>query len=265
MEIFNFSNYRDFVQNTLKKKGQKGKMNRLAEAIQIHPTQLSKILSGVKDFNLEQAHSVCEYFELTNIETRYFLLLVEKERAGTMKLKKFFSEEIDKIKKESQQISTRLKEHRNLSDEEKSIFYSSWMYSAIRLYCSIGKGATLEDISNYFQLDRKKALEIIDFLVANGLCDRQQNLYVMGTQHTHVAANSPHSIKHQLNWRLKSLQKQERVQEHELAFTAPMSISSKDFLVIREKIAAAIKDCIEVAKESEADHLACLTIDWLKV
>lgn len=265
MEVFSFSNYRQFVQSILKKKGQKGKMNRLAEAIPIHATQLSKILSGVKDFNLEQAYSVCEYFGLTSIETRYFLLLVEKERAGTHKLKKFFSAEIEKVQKESRQISSRLKEHRSLSDEKKSIFYSSWMYSAISLYCSIGKGATLEDISNFFQIDRKKALEMTDFLVVCGLCDRDQELYTMGIQHTHVAAKSPHAIRHHLNWRLRGLEKQERVQDEELVFTAPMAISSKDFLVIREKITAAIKDFIEVAKESEADHLAYLTIDWLKV
>ncbi|MGZ3749247.1 MAG: hypothetical protein ACXVCD_18060 [Pseudobdellovibrionaceae bacterium] len=105
----------------------------------------------------------------------------------------------------------------------------------------------------------------MEFLTSVGLCDLKDRRYHMGTQHTHVAANSPHAIKHHLNWRIKSLQRQENVLEQELVFTAPMSLSEKDFVIIREKLAAALKDCIEVAKASESEHLAFLTIDWLKV
>jgi uncharacterized protein (TIGR02147 family) len=265
MDIFNFKKYREIIRQSLKLKGSKGQIGKLAEAIPMHPTQLSQILSGSKELNLEQAHATCQYFEFSDIEMKYFILLVEKERAGTQGLKKYFDKELDKIRKDSLQISQRLKEHRNLSDQEKSIFYSSWMYSAIRLFCSIGKGATLEEIATYFALERKKCFEVMEYLTSVDLCNLKDHRYYMGTQHTHVAANSPHAIKHHLNWRIKSLQRQENVQEQELVFTAPMSISEKDFEIIREKLTATLKDCIELAKESEAEHLAFLTMDWLKI
>jgi hypothetical protein len=44
-----------------------------------------------------------------------------------------------------------------------------------------------------------------------------------------------------------------------------MSLSEKDFVIIREKLTATLKDCIEVAKESESEQLSFLTIDWLKI
>ncbi|HEY8272718.1 MAG TPA: hypothetical protein VIG33_17625 [Pseudobdellovibrionaceae bacterium] len=63
----------------------------------------------------------------------------------------------------------------------------------------------LEEITAYFAIDRKKCFEVMEFLTLVGLCDLKDHHYHMGTQHTHVAANSPHAIKHHLNWRIKSL------------------------------------------------------------
>lgn len=265
MDILNIKNYREIITRGLKNKGPKGQIGLLAEAIPMHRTQLSQVLSGSKDFSLEQAHAACDYLDFADVETKYFLLLVQKERAGTQALKKHFDKELEKIKQDATQLSQRLKNHRNLSESDKAIFYSSWMYAAISLYCSIGKGATLESIASYFSIDRKKCFEMMEFMVGSGLCVASGNRYQMGTQHTHVPANSLLAIKHHLNWRLKSLQRQESVKETELAFTAPMTISKQDFAVIREKLAAAIKDCVEVAKASGSEQLVMLTIDWMEV
>jgi hypothetical protein len=68
-----------------------------------------------------------------------------------------------------------------------------------------------------------------------------------------------------MNWRTKALQGHEGLSSEELAFTAPMSIAKKDFEKIREKIMTCIKDSIDVAKESEAEDLAFLNIDWMWV
>jgi hypothetical protein len=265
MDIFKFKDYRDIVTQGLKTKSSKGQIGKLAEAIPMHRTQLSQVLSGSKEFSLEQAHATTIYLELAPIETKYFILLVEKERAGTQALKKYFDGDIEKLKQDSMQLSHRLKDHRNLSEADKAIFYSSWMYAAISLHCSIGKGAKLEEIAAYFSIDRKKCFEMMEFMVSSGLCILKGDRYQMGTQHTHVPAKSPLAIKHHLNWRLKSLQRQETVKDHELVFTAPMVISKKDFLVIREKLASTVKDCIEIAKESPSEELTLLTIDWLEI
>lgn len=48
----------------------------------------------------------------------------------------------------------------------------------------------------------------------------------------------------------------------EMNFTAPMTISKKDFHIIREKIVKLIQESIEVAKASEAEDLAIMTIDF---
>ncbi len=68
---------------------------------------VSQVMAGSKDFTLEQAKKVAEYFVLPKFETDYFLLLVQIERAGTQDLKNYFREKRDEIKKESLKISKR--------------------------------------------------------------------------------------------------------------------------------------------------------------
>lgn len=265
MEFDKINDYRSFIREHLKKRSPKGRgeIAKLAEFIGVHPTFVSQVLTDKKDFNLEQSLSIAEFLNLTEIENKYFLLLVQKDRAGTQALKAYFKNEIELLKSSLLKVSNRLKEHRNLSDTDKATFYSSWIYSAIRLYCSVGKGKKLEEITAHFDINRKRALHILEFLCAKDLCAQQDNRYVMGSQHTHVGNDSPFIIRHHMNWRAKALQLHETISEEELAFTAPMSISQKDFGAIRERILNCIKDSVEVAKASEAEDVAFLNIDWL--
>ncbi|MGZ6442457.1 MAG: TIGR02147 family protein [Pseudobdellovibrionaceae bacterium] len=265
MDFENLRNYRVFVREYLKKMPSKGRgeIAKLASFVGVHPTFVSQVLTGKKEFNLEQSFSIAEYLNLTETERKYFLLLVQHERAGTQALKNYFKNEIELLKKSLLKISNRLNKHRSFSETDKAIFYSSWMYSAIRLYCSIGKGKTLEEIVKYFSINRKRALQVLEFLCEKNLCVKNDNRYLLGSQHTHVGNDSPFLIQHHMNWRSKSLRRHEAMSEEELAFTAPMSISVHDFKVIREKIMSCIKDSVEVAKDSEAEDIAFLTIDWL--
>ncbi len=61
---------------------------------------------------------------------------------------------------------------------------------------------------------------------------------------------------------MRAVNSLENTTQEELNFTAPMSISKKDFALIREKIVKLIQETVEVAKASEAEDLATLTIDF---
>ncbi len=114
MGILNFSDYRLILKDFIAKKPQKGRgeIGRLAEHLSIHPTALSQIMNGHKEMNLEQGLLATQYLNLTPAETKYFLLLIEKERAGSAALRKYFSEEIKKEREQLQQVSKRIGEHR---------------------------------------------------------------------------------------------------------------------------------------------------------
>lgn len=236
-------------------------MNRIAGALSIHPTLVSQVLAGKKDFTVEQAHRLCGYLGIPRIESDYFLLLVQRDRAGTQDLKEYFTKKISELKEQALKIGHRLKEHRKLGDSERAVFYSSWIYSAIRLFTSTGSGQTVGSVAEQFAIPRKRASEVLTFLAEHGLCAEQNGVYTMGTQHTHLDYGSPFLGRHHSNWRNKAIQRIDDLTTEELMFTSPFSINAKDFRRIREMIVDLIKESSNVIKESPSEDVACLNID----
>jgi uncharacterized protein (TIGR02147 family) len=269
MSIFEFSEYRVFIKDSFQKMPRKGrgKSLELAAHLGTHATIVSQVLSGVRDFSEEQALEVCEFLQLSPIESDYFSLLVRHSVAGTAKLKAKLKSDLQKLKQTAKAISTRVSTERSLSDTERSVFYSSWIYAAARLYCSTKKeGRTLEEVAERFSISRQKAAEIIEFLERSGLCVRDDDTYAMGPQSTFVPQGSPYLLRHHTNWRLKAVQAAEVLSEEELMFTGVLSVSRADFILLREKMAGFIKEFSELVKGSPAEDVGCFNMDffWLK-
>jgi hypothetical protein len=152
---------------------------------------------------------------------------------------------------------------KTFSEEEKSIFYSSPLYSAIHLYTSTGKeGRTLEEIMERFELTRARAVELMRFLREANLVKEEAGRYKMGIQSTHVAQGSPHLLKHHANWRIKAIQTSESLTAKELMFTSQVSLSEKDFEGLREEMVKFIKSFIAQVEASPAEEIASLNLDW---
>lgn len=264
MVVFEYFEYRKILKDWARKARieRRGTVASLAEAVRVHPTFLSQVMSGKRDLSAEQALAAAQHMGFAAMEREYFFLLVQKERAGTKDLSAFYEEKLTKMRAERLNLEKRLEAHRTLTDEERAVFYSSWIYSAIRLFCSIGGSQTLDAIASRFSLSREKTTEILEFLCKTGLVKPAGGGYILGEQHTHVPRSSPFVVRHHLNWRLRAIHGLENASEEEMHFTAPMAISKKDFHRIREKIVTLIQEAVEVAKESPAEELACLGIDY---
>jgi len=264
MDIFTYKDYRKFLSDwlILEKKRHRLNATLLATKIRVHPTFISQVLKGNKELSSEQWFSICEVMSLTEIENDYLHFLLLQNRAGTKEVRAFYQKKLDEILKRRLQLQERIKEHRQLTDQERAIFYSSWIYSAIRLFTACNEGQTLDQLSEKFQLSKSKADEILSFLCVTGLCKFENGKYHMGNKHIHVPANSPFVVRHHTNWRLRAITSLENTMNEEMNFTAPMSISKKDFPVIREKIVKLIQEVVEIAKASDAEDLATLTIDF---
>jgi plasmid maintenance system antidote protein VapI len=125
MSIFEYSDYKSFLRDqilVLPKKG-RGEINRMAKHLRVHPTLISQVLNGTRDFSAEQIYSLCGYFGLQQLESDYLVLLLQFERAGTSEFKKYYTKKIDELKLASLNISKRLTQNKKLTDYEYSIFY----------------------------------------------------------------------------------------------------------------------------------------------
>jgi uncharacterized protein (TIGR02147 family) len=268
MVLLNFDDYRVYLRSYLKKLPHKGRgeLSKIAKYLRINTTWLSQILSGAKEFNIDQVIELGTYLDLSPIEIEYFFLLVQYERAGAHKTKSFIKNKIQNLKTESLKLQNQVPHEKKLDDSEKAIFYSSWIYSAIHLFISTQKtGVNLEDVIHEFQIKRTRALEILNFLLKSNLCCKTQEKFKISTQSTFIDRSSPFLHKHHSNWRIKAIEKSENLCDEELMFTAPISISKKDFMEVRDDLVLILKKISTRVQASNPELLANLNIDlfWI--
>lgn len=268
MSVFENDDYRVYLKDYLRslpKEGH-GQARKIAAHLGVSSTYVSQVLSGQKSLNLEQAELLTEFLGLRGLEADCFLFLVERDRAGTTRLQKYWSEKIEKLRDQSKQLANRVEAQRVLTDEDKAVFYSNALFSAIHLFTSTGKsGRTFEEIIRRFELTRAKAAQIIEFLKSRDLVLENDGLLSMGGQSTHVGADSPHLLKHHSNWRLRAIGASESLTAQELMYTTNVSLSKKDFEILREEMVVFIKDFLKTVHASPAEEVACFNLDFFWV
>ncbi len=243
----------------------RGMSKNLAEYLGINPSLVSQILTSDKHFTEEQIVLLNEYFGLPTLESKYLLTLVQSERAGSVKLKKYFIEDLNLIRQQALDLTKRANVGLKLSDKEQAQFYSSWLYSAIHLYTTIDKPVHFNSICERFRISAERAHEIVQFLLKHRLILEQQGQFVPGPTETHLPKNSSYVTTYHRLWRQKSIQIAERLQSEEYMYSCNFSVSKKDFLKIREDVVALTKKFLQTAQSSPAEELAQFNIDlfWL--
>jgi uncharacterized protein (TIGR02147 family) len=267
MTIYSYTDYRLFLGAYLTKLPHKGRgeVTRMAQAIGVTPSLLSQVLSESKNLNLEQAQELCEYLELTSHESEHFLLMVQYQRAGTKKLGDYFKKKLQLSFEASIEVKQKVRQDKNLTDNDKALFYSHWLYVAIWLFTSIGKGKSLEDVASEFKLSREEASKILHFLTNTGLTLYENEKYTMGPQSIYISRESPHLIRHHTNWRLRAIEACDKITTDEMIVTAPISLSESDFKKVRARLSEVLKEVVDTAIASDADRVACFNLDFFWV
>jgi uncharacterized protein (TIGR02147 family) len=264
--FFTYLNYRDLTRFLLARgpKNGWGQMSRLAKHISVSSTFVSQILAEEKDFSPEQAVGAAEFLGLSEVQTDYYLTLVELSRAGTPQLKAHIQIRLKKIQTEASSLKKKIASMEIMGEEAKSIFYSQWYFSAIRLITSIPKYNTRLLVAEYFNLPKDLVNQTIDFLLQQGLVIEKNGKLSLGTRRTYIAPDSMQVALHHLNWRAKSMGKIAGLSSTEMMFTAPLTISKKDFERIRNELKEKITDIFQSIETTNPEILSTLTIDFLK-
>jgi uncharacterized protein (TIGR02147 family) len=267
VSVFNFKDFRIFIRaqwKVLPKAGY-GQSRKLAEHLGVHTTLVSQIMQGDKAFTLEQAAGTCEYLSLNDLETDYFLLLVQLDRAGAPLLRKALTRQLETLRTQGRELSTRLVAKGKLSEEHRAIFYSDWIYSAVRQLTAIEGFETAEKIAAHLNISKKRIKEAIEFLLSVGLCKEDHGRLHIGPASTHVESSSAWVRLHHLNWRNKAIEVLNQDRLAQLHYTAPMTLSRADAEQIREMIAKFLESIDRVIEPSPSESLHCLNIDWFEV
>ena len=267
ISVFQFDEYRAFLKKQISEmpKNGYGQSRRLADHLGVHTTLVSQILTGLKDLNFDQAVLTSEFFGLNELESEFFVALVQMARAGNESSRKMVKKRLTELKSQSSELKNRVKSEGKLSEEQRAIFYADWSYTAVRQLSAIPKLNDVETIAKKLNLSIKKVRSVTSFLISAGLCRETKGRISPGPASTHVDANSPWSRIHHTNWRELALRTLDQENQDHVHYTSPMTLSRRDAKVLRELILKFIESVNKVVDPSPSEILYCLNIDWFEI
>ncbi|NJL24616.1 MAG: TIGR02147 family protein [Calothrix sp. SM1_5_4] len=236
----------------------------MAEHLGVSAAMVSQILSGEKTLHADLGIRVSEFVGLNDKETDYFLQLIEYERAGYHRLKSRLLKKIEQAQAEAKNLSQRVQVDREMDEKDRAIYYSSWLYTAIRNLSALGDGITPDEISVSLQIPRPVVVRVLQFLTEKGLCTEDKGRYSYQQKWTHIPAGSPFVARHHQNWRLQGFHRMESFHDEDFFLTAPMSMSAEVANRIRARILELVTEVQKEVGPSKSEVVRCLNIDWFR-
>jgi uncharacterized protein (TIGR02147 family) len=267
MNVFDFKSYKAYIRHRIEampKKG-RGEYLKLARMLGVHSTMISHVFKGDAHLSIEQGIKVAGHYFLNGHETDYFVNLIQHERAGDEPTRKYFAAKLEDIKNKQLDLSERIDAGQVMDEKDQAVFYSHWYYLGIQILTSIPGFQDPAAIASHLRLPNEIVLEALEFLVRTGLCMRAGDGYKVGITRTYVKRDSPLVSRHHTNWRLRVMQQFPDIEDGELVYTCPTSISKDDFMFIRERIARFIEEFNKTIAPSKDEQFACLNLDWVKI
>ncbi|KYG64102.1 hypothetical protein AZI86_14980 [Bdellovibrio bacteriovorus] len=266
MSILDFDDYKAAINNWIaaQPRGGHGQLRQISQHLGVNSVVMSQIFRGDRDLTLEQAVGVADFIGMSELEREYFLLLIQKARAGTKELKDILNKQLLVRKESTQALKNRIK-HEKLNDEDRATFYSHWYYSAIRLGVSIPELRTVAEIADHLSLDRSLVAKVVDFLLEKNLIVKAKHGMELGPQVTHLGHDSPFVMRHRMNWRVQGLKSMENQSDEDLFYSGPMVLSDIAAKKIRKVLINAIETATKEVTNANSETLRCLNVDWFRV
>jgi hypothetical protein len=201
----------------------------------------------------------------TTDEHHFFLLLIQKARAGTNSLQRYFDSQIQDISKKRLILTERLEKREAIAEEDQSIYYSSWIYSTVHIGLTIPELDSREKHSNYLNLPLPIVVEALEFLIRCELVVFDGHRYTTKVSNVRLGNGSHNIRKHHSNWRTKALESLDREGPDELHYSSVFSLSKKDLVKVKDLLLSAIEQNAKLVKESGEEELVALCLDFFSL
>lgn len=263
ISLFDYrADYRDYLHDSLsRKRGLKGK---LAESLGCQSGFLSQVLGKHGHFNLEHGEKVNAFLEHTEEEAHYFLLLIQKTRAGSKSLLAYFDTQLQEILERRLVLRNRIQATPTLSLEDQSTYYSAWYYGAIRVLLTIPEFQRKESIAERLHLPLSKVSEVLDFLISRNLAKQENGKLTATNVRMHLGNESSMIAKHHTNWRGRSLVSLDFEKPGDLHYSSVVSLSREDSVKLKEMTIQFIEKVKGLVRESPAEKLYALNLDFFE-
>ena len=255
-DIYNFRSYKVYLRSLVGEPGTRhGIRSKIAKALGCQPTFISQVFNRESHLSLEQADLLSTYLDHSDEEKEYFMLLIQKERAGTRSLQDYFRRQLDEKLNRRLVLTDRLKMKDALSPEEQAQYYSSWIYAAVHIALTIPELRSRDKLALQFGLTKKKTDEVLEFLIGCGIIGSKADNYALQKTRIALRSDSPNISKHHSNWRQRAIVSLDHDQTDDLHYTAVFSLSREDARQIRDQVLELLNEQRKLVADSKEEIL----------
>lgn len=268
MHVTEFSQYKQVIADNIKQnQNLRGYSSLLAKAAGCSRSFLSQVLAPNLDVDLTRDHAIglCQFWNYDELETNYFLLLVDLARARFPRLTEFLKSQIEKAKRDLKNLSRQVQKEPLSSLAAETHYYSKWETAAIHILLTIPEYRHVKKISERLQMELNEVEKILKNLIELDLVERNSSEYQPKNKDMNLSETSPLSAVNHANWRMKAVTALQKRGSDNLHFSSIFSMSREDLKKLREMIRKFILESRHMIINSPAEELVCLNIDCFKV
>lgn len=266
MNVFDFHSYTAYLKAAFDHPGaEKGMRSRLAKALGCQTSFVSQVMSGRLHFSLEHGLTITQFLRLNAAETQYFLMLLQKAKAGSMALQNYFDNEIAGLRKKRELIKERIEVHGELSEKDQIIYYSAWWYMAVHILVALPGLNTRSALIKRLNLPAKNIDRALRFLKQASLIVESNGVFKIGKTRIHLGTGSPFLPRHHVNWRIKAIEVAEKAHSQDLQYSALLGISRADGKKIRNLLLNLVQKTEPIIIKSKEEAPYVMLLDFFEL
>lgn len=266
MKIFNSNSYVEVIKYALVENSSvRGYQSRMAEAIQVHNSYLSRVLSEQVHLTPDQAVLLGNFWRLDEDEMEYFLALLHYQRAGTKELRQVLKHQLERIRRKQEDLAERFKDAKLLVNNDQGLYYSAWYFSAIHFLLLVPGFNRPNAIAQRLGLPLFLVESALQTLAQMGLAREEKREWSAIISNLHLSNMSHWSSIYHSNWRQRVGFKLQERNPDDFHFTGLQVMSEKDFGVVKGILRDLVEEVRNIALPSKEENLYCLGADWFKV
>ncbi|MGK5082711.1 TIGR02147 family protein [Bdellovibrionota bacterium FG-1] len=264
--VFSFSDYKQFLCHYVDvHKKERGSIRRMAEAAGCQRSYMSQVLGTHVHLTREQAWGLCSLFGFKDLESQYFMVLIDLARAGSKKYRENLESQRKMLKQRSEDLSERTTRKRIESEDFAMEYYSAWYWSAIHILVSIPGFQTVKSIAAKLFLDEKTVENSLKRLAVMKLVTQEKDRWCFRQESIHVPKDSPYVVFHHRNWRDRSVLSSQASDHEGIHYTMVQSVSRDVLPRVRQLFLDAIEQANRIAGPSAPQELVAINCDIFSV
>lgn len=263
-QVFLFEDYKSVLHSVLKDQAW-GAVSKLAQAAGCQRSYLSRVLNQEIHLTPDQAFKLCQHWEMADDEQKYFLLLLEKDRASDPNYKRYLERQLMLLKKNFEDLKNRVERPTIATEQSEWAYFSNWMPAALHLATSVPNLQTLDQLVQRFHLHPEVIKHVMKNLEKDGFVQYLGNnkwKYKSGARH--IPLDSPLLSLHAQNWRLRALQSHGSRDPNEIHYTLVQSMSLKAAREIKSRLSDIVAEVEKIAGPSKEEEMFSCTLDFFK-